>query len=434
MRLFVRILSVRILLLSTALTVGACSVNPVTGDRELMLMSASQEVNIGEQNYQPYQQQQGGQYYVDPEVNLYVNKVGQKLAQVSDRRDLPYEFVVINNSVPNAWALPGGKIAINRGLLLLLEDEAQLAAVLAHEIIHAAARHTAQQMTQSTLLGLGVQVAGIASRESEYGQLIGLGAQLGAGAWQARHSRSDELEADRYGIKYMVEAGYNPQGAVELQETFVRLAEGKQSGWLEALFASHPPSQRRVEENRELAAQYGREGVRNKDAYLEAIDQLREDADAYETHLKAEAALRNKDPVEAQRLATRAIEMQPAEALFYNTKGQALVAQGKDELALLAFQLSSRKNPDHFMGYLGQGLMEKKLGKYQEAATDLQRSVELLPTQIGVFHLGELAQMSGNRQKAVEYYQFAAQGGGELGQTAQQRLAELAPQSQQQLR
>ena len=426
MRLFTQIV------LAIAATVaGACSVNPVTGDRELSFMSPAQEVAIGEENYGPYQQQQGGRYQVDPEVSLYVNQVGQKLAQVSDRKNLPYEFVVLNNSVPNAWALPGGKIAVNRGLLTLLEDEAQLAAVLGHEIVHAAARHTAQQMTRGTLLGLGAQIAGIATMDSDYGQLVGLGTQLGAGAWQAHYSRDNELEADKYGVKYMVEAGYNPQGAVELQKTFVRLAEeGGQSGWLEALFASHPPSQERVERNKALAQQYGTTGERGKQDYQNAIAQIKEDAEAYEAHVKAEAALREGDAEAALKFANKAIALQPKEALFYNAKGQALLAQKQDEKALQAFEEATQRNPEYFMGHLGQGLIRKKLGDYDQAQKQLQRSVELLPTQIGVFHLGALAQRSGNRDKAVQFYQYAAQGGGEMGQEAQKRLSQLAPQPQ----
>jgi len=146
----------RLLLLVSCALIAACSVNPVTGERELSMVSAAQEVAIGEQNYKSYQQQQGGQYVVDPALNRYINSVGQKLAAKSPRTGLPYEFVVLNDSTPNAWALPGGKIAINRGLLVQLEDEAQLAAVLGHEIVHAAARHTAQRMTRSSALQVGM--------------------------------------------------------------------------------------------------------------------------------------------------------------------------------------------------------------------------------------------------------------------------------------
>ena len=151
-----------VFLAALALTVtGGCVINPVTGDRELALVSADQEIAIGEQQYAPSQQMQGGDYALDPELTSYVVGVGQKLAAVSDR-DLPYEFVVLNSSVPNAWALPGGKIAVNRGLLTELNSEAELAAVLGHEIVHAAARHGALAMQRGLLLQgalLATQVA-----------------------------------------------------------------------------------------------------------------------------------------------------------------------------------------------------------------------------------------------------------------------------------
>lgn len=144
--------------LAFAASLTGCSVNPVTGEKQLSLIPESQELAMGAEQYIPTQQTQGGRFYVDPELTLYVQQVGQKLARVSDRPDLPFEFVVLNSSVPNAWALPGGKIAINRGLLAKLEDEAQLASVLGHEIVHAAARHSVQRMQQAQLISLASPV------------------------------------------------------------------------------------------------------------------------------------------------------------------------------------------------------------------------------------------------------------------------------------
>ena len=125
----------RFTLLAVALSVllTACGVNPVTGKKEIQFVSEAQELQIGEKNYSPTRQGEGGDLTVLPELTAYVNGVGQKLAVVSDRK-LPYEFVVLNNSVPNAWALPGGKIAVNRGLLYELKNEAELAAVLARKM------------------------------------------------------------------------------------------------------------------------------------------------------------------------------------------------------------------------------------------------------------------------------------------------------------
>ena len=127
-----------------------CTVNPVTGKSELMLVSTADEVAIGREQYPLAIQMQGGRYQVDAQLSAYVSEVGQRLAAVSDR-ELPYQFVVVNDSVPNAWALPGGKIAVNRGLLAELDNEAELAALLGHEVVHAAARHGAAALTRSML-------------------------------------------------------------------------------------------------------------------------------------------------------------------------------------------------------------------------------------------------------------------------------------------
>ncbi|MDZ7684041.1 MAG: M48 family metallopeptidase [Gammaproteobacteria bacterium] len=197
----------------------------------------------------------------DPDVGNYVQEIGNKLAGVSDR-DLPYEFVVINDSTPNAWALPGGKIAINRGLLTKLDSEAELAAVLGHEVVHAAARHGAQAMQRGMLLqgALLAATIGATSSDSEYANYIVGGAQLGAQLISQRYSRDAELEADYYGMQYMKRAGYNPEAAVSLQETFVELSKDRKTNWLQGLFASHPPSTARVEANRETLRALGPSG------------------------------------------------------------------------------------------------------------------------------------------------------------------------------
>ena len=124
---------------------AGCATNPVTGKSELSIVSESWELKTGAQQYLPARQSQGGDYVADPGVQAYVQEVGNKVAAVSDR-SLPYEFAVINDSTPNAWALPGGKIAINRGLLTELDSEAELAAVLGHEVVHAAAKHSAKSI------------------------------------------------------------------------------------------------------------------------------------------------------------------------------------------------------------------------------------------------------------------------------------------------
>lgn len=416
----------RSLIVATATTlclVSGCTTNSVTGERQFHTMSFEQQVALGSEQYNPSQQQQGGRYVVDPELNLYVSNVGQKLAAYSKVK-LPYEFVVLDNDVPNAWALPGGKIAVNRGLLILLEDEAQLAAVLGHEIIHAAAEHGASQMMKAQMLGLGVAAAGLASKDSDYATYIGLGTAVGAQLYQAHYGRSQELESDKYGIEYMVKAGYDPQAAVELQQTFVKLSESRQSDLLSNLFASHPPSQERVERNRELAAKHSG-GVRNKAAYQKAIAQLKKDQPAYDAHNAAQEAASKEDFASALSNVNKAIKLQPQAALFYITKGNVLRAQKNNNEALAAYQKARQLNPDYVMGYLGEGITAFNLDKKSVAQTALESSMKILQTPIAAFHLGEIAREKGDKQTALSYYQFAANDKGELGQAAQERAAQM---------
>lgn len=402
--------------------ISACGTNPVTGKRQFTLMSQAREVALGQQQYAPSQQTQGGVYLLDPKVNAYVNRVGQTLARFSAQPGLPYEFVVLNNDVPNAWALPGGKIAINRGLLVRLEDEAQLASVLGHEIVHAAARHGAEQ--QATNLGISILANTVAGQTDNrlYQQLTVLGA---TGA-QAYYSRDNELEADHYGIDYMVAAGYDPHGAVELQETFLRLSQeqGRQGDWFSRFFASHPPSRERVNRNRARAATLPT-GKRNRQAFRNATRQLRKDKPAYDKHQQATKAAGDKKYDTALSLTNQAIKRQPREARFHITKGRLLDTKRQPKAALNAFNRAVTLEPRFFATHLYQGLQLNEMKHYARAEQALATSHGLLPTQQASFFLGEIARRNGQRNRAIGYYRQALQSGGELGEAAGARLRQL---------
>jgi len=409
-------------LICLSLFIVGCSVNPVTGKNEFSLVSASQEVSIGQQQYQPSQQSQGGRYYIDPNLQIYVREVGKKLAAVSDRPDLPYEFVVLNNSVPNAWALPGGKIAINRGLLIHLNSEAELASVLAHEIVHAAARHSAKQITRGTLLGAGSQALGIMLADTSYATAANVATQLGASAWMAKYGRSAELEADAYGMQYMTRAGYDPYGAVKLQETFVKLSKGKTPDFLSGLFASHPPSQERVNANRELAKTLPK-GNAFRERYQQKIAQLKHDKPAYDAESEAINALKNKNADLALSHLDKAVKIQPGDGYFWELRGHAWKMKDHFSNAQKAYTTAIGKNPDLYSHHLARGMLRYEHGDKQAAKADLKRSYQLLPTQAASFILGELSVAENNTAQALQYYQSAAQAGGNIGQQALQKVA-----------
>ena len=400
----------------------ACTVNPVTGERELSLVSTSQAIAMGQQNYPPGQQSQGGPYYLDSSLQGYVQRVGNQLARVSDVPNLPYEFVVLNNPVPNAWALPGGKIAINRGLMVELEDEAQLAAVLGHEIVHAAANHGASQMSRNMLLQAGMMATGVALSDHEYGNLLMLGTQLGSTAWMASYGRDDELESDHYGMLYMSRAGYDTLAAVELQETFVRLSEGRASDFISGLFASHPPSQARVDQNRQTATRLPQGGERNRDAYQAAISQILRDQPAYEAQQRAIEALNNNQPREAMIQLDQAVAIQPDEGQFWELRGHAWVELEEYGNAETAYGTAIGKNPGYYQHWLARGLLRQERN-LPGAEADLEKAQGLLATSTGAFALAQLAEQRNDMDTALGYYRSVAQGSGELAQRAAVRVA-----------
>ena len=407
-----------------ALCLTACGTNPVTGKREIQFVSESQELKIGEQNYSPTRQSEGGDLTVLPELTTYINEVGQKLAGVSDRK-LPYEFTVLNSSVPNAWALPGGKIAVNRGLLTELKDESELAAVLGHEIVHAAARHGAQAQERGTLLQVGLAAtqigAAIGGVDSNVAGLLVQGAGLGAQLIHTRYGREAELESDHYGMKYMKLAGYEPWGAVTLQETFVRLSsQGGQAkqGWLEGLFASHPPSEERVAKNKAMAAELGKGGDVGKERYAMRIQSLTKAKPAYDKYDEAVAAARKKEYGKAQSLAGEAAKLLPREARFQQMLGELQLQQDKPKEAIPYYQRAIELDPNYFGSYLGAGVAEYKLGDKAKARDWLTQSAKLLPTAPAAYYLGNLAKEQGDTASALKYYEAAAGSQSELGKQA----------------
>ena len=410
-------------LLAAVFFVGGCSTNPVTKKSELTLLSEQQEIRLGSQQYLQNQQSAGGRFLLDPVLSAYVNEVGQKLVRVSDRPNLPFEFVVINDSVPNAWALPGGKLAVNRGLLTELKSEAELAAVLSHEIVHAAARHGAGSMERGILLSAGAAIISALGSESRNAGLLDFAAAGGAALLSLRFSREHELEADHYGIDYMVRAGYDPKAAVELQETFVRLSGGKDAGWLAGMFATHPPSQERVNANRARAAGQPANLYRGEDVYRQKTAFLRASKPAYAAHDEGRKAL-EKDPARALTQAERAIALEPREAMFYALRGDALKKLGRTAEAEHEYGEAIKRNNDYYAFYLNRGLTRQRLGNQIGAQSDLERSNELLPTAAAHFVLGRLAQGS-NPDKAIEHFRVAAGSDSDVGRRAGESLVRL---------
>jgi predicted Zn-dependent protease len=254
---------------SLAVVVIACATNPVTGKRELSLMSEAQEISLGQENHPQILQEMG--QYGDAALQKYVAGIGLRLAKSSERPQLPWTFTVVDQPVVNAFAVPGGFIYITRGILAYLDSEAQLVGVLGHEIGHVTARHSAQQYSrqvlgQAGLIGLNIFVPATRPLGDVSAQALGL--------MFLKYGRDDELQSDSLGARYATTNGWDPRGVPQFLATLGRLSEGSEKGipnWL----STHPDPASRVQEAQPLAEQLGAgKGnlLVNRDEYLSHID------------------------------------------------------------------------------------------------------------------------------------------------------------------
>ena len=415
------------LILILTFQVTGCAVNAVTGERNFQIYGTDWEKQVGAQMYSPMKQSQGGDFIIDPALTQYVQLVGNRLAQQARRKDeLDFEFSVLNDSTPNAWALPGGKIVINRGLLTALDSEAELAAVLGHEIVHADAAHGARSQSK----GMVTQVGAVATQiilsstiDNEAARQVGMMLPaVGAQLLTQKYGRDAEREADEYGMLYMSEAGYNPQGAVELQKTFVKLSEGRNEDWLSGLFASHPPSKERVQNNIETAQSLPAGGEMGREQFSGATAYLRRVEPAYDAFDEANKAVRDENLSLAQKKLNEAMAIEPRESMFHALQGDIYALEDKNNKALRSYRTAVDKNPGFFYGYLRKGQVEYKLNEFSNSRKDLTRSLELMPTAEAHFLLGMMDKKDGKTDSAAKHFQAASQSQSPAGQNASREL------------
>lgn len=236
--------------LTAALLLTACAINPATGDRELMMISESQEIAMG-QEYDPQIVSSMG-LYPDPALQSYVADLGQRLAAQSERPNLPWTFRVIDDPVVNAFAVPGGFVYMTRGILAHFNSEAQLVAVLGHEIGHVTARHSAAQMSKQQLAQIGLVVGSIASER--FAQMSDL-AGAGLGVLFLKYGRDDENQADALGLRYMKRTRHDVR---EMPGVYAMLGSLSASSGAEDIpnwLSSHPtPADRQQRIERAIAA------------------------------------------------------------------------------------------------------------------------------------------------------------------------------------
>jgi predicted Zn-dependent protease len=253
-----------------------CVRNPVTGKREIVLVSESQEVAMGQSSDPQIRQEYG---VVDsPALQNYVRTMGGKLVAVSHRPGLDWHFTVVDSPVVNAFAIPGGYVYLTRGILAYLGSEAELAGVMGHEIGHVTARHSVRQMTRTQLAQIGLGVGGIVS--PTFGQLGNL-AESSLGLLFLRFSRDDEREADRLGVEYAAKAHYDPREVSNFFDVLGRLSSAGDRQTIPGWLSTHPDPPERVQATRAMAQQWiqtlslsGETMAINHDTHFRNVDGL----------------------------------------------------------------------------------------------------------------------------------------------------------------
>ena len=358
---------------ATSMAMG-CATNPVTGRSQFMIMDEKQEIQVDRQ-YAPMQFSSDYGTVQDQALQNYVTATGKRLTVNTHRSRMPYNFHCVNANYVNAYAFPGGSIACTRGILLELDNEAELAALLGHELGHVNARHTAEIMSKSQLANMavgGLAVLTSATMGSGAGSLAGQLGQLGSGALLASYSRDNEREADGLGMEYLARSGYGPQGMVGLMDMLNNMNNHKSSATA-LLFSTHPMSAERYQTSVRQATndyrQYSGQPL-YRERYMDNTANLRRRKGAIKKMQDGESAMGKEKFSQAEGLFKQALNQAPDDYVGLLLMAKCQLMQKKDVEANRYVELAKQAYPAEAQGYHISGITKLRLKKFDAAYED----------------------------------------------------------------
>jgi predicted Zn-dependent protease len=402
---------IRLSALASAGALTGCAANPVTGKSQLMLVSEDEEIQIDKKN-SPYQFSADYGTVRDPLLADYMERTGKKVASKTHRPQMPYDFKVVNATYVNAYAFPGGSIATTRGILLRLGDEAELAALLGHELGHVNARHTAEQMSkgQVTQGVVGGLAAIIGTQGRIYGQIASQIGMIGAGALLASYSRENEHQADKLGLEYMVKAGYGSKGFIGLMDILNNMNKHK-SSTMELLFATHPMSSERYRiavERVQKSYKYAEDKPLHRERYMDHTANLRKIEPAIKKLQAGERSMAKKQYPQAEKQYDEALKLAPNDYAGLVMMAKCQLVRKKYAAAQRYADRAKKVYPEEAQGYHLAGYAKIKEKKFESALADLNSYDKLLPGNTGIVFLKGLALEGMQKQEpaAQQYYNY----------------------------
>lgn len=389
--------------------ITGCAKNPVTGKSQLMFMSKEDEISADRQYFQHQLEADNGPVQ-DSALNDYVSQVGMKEATLSHRPDMPYSFRVTNANYINGYTFPGGSVAASRGLILELENEAELAALWGHEIGHVNARHAASRQAEGILLSVLV-LGGSIWAGSKYGGLGGQAVQIlggfAAGALLMSYSRDDERQADALGMEYTTRAGLSPQGMIGLHEILVSMQK-KEPTLLETMFSTHPMSSERLATAKNSAAttyaQYAGLPL-HRERFMDNTARLRKIAGAIKTQQKGQKELGADQPHQAEKTVARALTMAPNDYTGLLLMSQCQIALKNTDKAVGYASKAMSAYPNEPKANQILGLARFMDEDYDRAYTHFSRYDAAVPGDPQMLFLrGVSAEGSGDQRTASQLY------------------------------